>query len=147
MEITLGITIPISNGRRQFTRTRSRVLIVDQHPLVGGVLCEGLAELGYEAVHCSSAEAALRVCRTGRIDTVLTEVGLLTEAGERLTSRLRRELPQIALVLLTAWFDHPEAGGQADDGVQLVLQKPIQLKQLDRALRGLSAGPRPVAVN
>jgi len=44
----LGITIPIGNARRRQAPAKSRILIVDQHPLVGGVLCEGLAGLGYE---------------------------------------------------------------------------------------------------
>jgi len=135
----LGITIPIGNARRRQAPAKSRILIVDQHPLVGGVLCEGLAGLGYEAVHCSCADAALRVCRTGRIDCVLTEVGLRTESGERLTSRLSRELPHIAVAMLTAWFDHPESGRPERDGVRLILQKPIRLEQLDRALQNLTA--------
>lgn len=135
----MGITIPISSGRRGRTGAKWRLLIVDQHPLVSGVLCDGLTRLGYHAVHCSNADEALRFCRAGQVDCVLAETGLLTSTGERLTARLRRELPHIAVGLLTAWFHDPAAWPRYADEVDLVLQKPIQLHQLDRALANLTA--------
>jgi CheY-like chemotaxis protein len=143
----VGITIPISIGRRGGESARSRVLIVDEHPLVGGVLCEGLAGLGYEAMHCSDAQEALQLCRTGVIDAVLCEVGLRTRRGLRLTDALVRELPHLPVAILTAWLDHPDAGRVSEQGVPVVLQKPIRFEQLDRALRNLTAARAVVQAN
>ena len=143
----MGITIPIAIGRRSTVPARSRILIVDEHPLVGGVLCEGLAGLGHDAMHCSDADQALQICRAGRIDAVLCEVGLRTIGGERLTDVLADERPDVAVAILTAWLDHPDARLPLSGRVRRVLLKPIRLDELDRAVTGMLGQPAVLHAN
>ncbi|MCC7493290.1 MAG: response regulator [Fimbriimonadaceae bacterium] len=120
------------------------VLIVDYHPLVGGVVAEGLGSLGHRAWYCSSAEAALACLAERPVGVVLAEVGLTCYDGEPFTRRLRQHYPDLPLALLTGWLDHPETTLGPHTTARLVLRKPVRLERLDLAVRALQLGWREV---
>lgn len=124
--------VPYIGGRR--------VLLVDQDPTVGNVVRELIGLLGYHVVQCATAETALGWCRTGKVDAVLTEVGLHSHDGRSFASALSAQHPDLPVAVLTGWLDHPEARYIDRRGQRMVLGKPIRLEDLDIALRSLTTG-------
>ncbi|NUQ00985.1 MAG: response regulator transcription factor [Armatimonadetes bacterium] len=137
----MATTIPVGYGRERGLDT-ARVLVVDSHPVVGGVVAEALAAAGYHAIHCTSPDEALRWCRLGGVDALLIEVGLHTSDGRRLASLLSEEFPDLPVAVLTAWLDHPETRYIDRRGTRLVLHKPLQVDRLELAVRALLDGFR-----
>ena len=113
------------------------ILVVDENPLVGHVVVQGLAALGHRAIHCASADEALRLCAHGLADGALIEAGLRTSDGVSLVALLYDRFPHVPVAVLTAWSDHPETRCADGRGVRMVLRKPIRLEQLDLAVRTL----------
>ncbi|MBI2297459.1 MAG: response regulator [Armatimonadetes bacterium] len=119
-----------------------RVLVVDENAVVSGVVGELLNHLGYHALLCNSADAAMVLCRQARIDLVLTEVGLQLDSGGGFIATLAEELPGLPVVVLTGWMDHPEARAAEDGELSRVLFKPVRLEDLGRACQAvLEAAP------
>lgn len=83
---------------------RARILIVDDHPLVA----EGLHAVleGYEDIEvvgvAGSAGVALEVARAARPDVVLMDFRLPDRTGAEAAVELRAELPEVAIVFLSA---------------------------------------------
>ncbi len=119
-----------------------RVLVVDDNPTVGAVIAEGLATMGHHVTHCTSADEALRHCREGAPEAILTEVGLACEDGQSLAAKLSEQHPDVPVAALTSWLDHPETRYIDRHGLRMVLHKPIRLERLDLALRALLDGLR-----
>ena len=82
---------------------KSRVLVVDDHPLVR----EGLANLinaQHDLMVCGEAEdsaQAIAGMRKARPDVALIDISLKNESGLELVKHLASQLPQVALVVLS----------------------------------------------
>jgi DNA-binding NarL/FixJ family response regulator len=87
---------------------KSRVLIVDDHPLVR----EGLANLinaQHDLMVCGEAEGstqAITRIRKAQPDVALIDISLKNESGLELVKDLRSQFPQVALIVLSM---HDEA--------------------------------------
>ena len=97
------------NPRPPGTVTRkSRVLVVDDHPLVR----EGLANLinaQDDLIVCGEAEDSAQAIAgivKARPDVALIDISLKTESGLELVKHLRSQFPQVALIVLSM---HDEA--------------------------------------
>ena len=137
----MGTSIPEPDSRRG-KGAGKQILVVDHNPTVGRVVAESLAALGYVAIHCPTADEALDYCRTGMIDGVLAEVGLVTDGGRSFGAVLSEDYPAVPVAVLTAWLDHPETRYIDQRGVRMVLRKPIRLDRLELAMRALLDGFR-----
>ena len=84
---------------------RLRVLIVDDHP----VFCQGLRRI-LESVSdievigmARDGEEALDMARESTPDVILMDINLPTMNGMQVTRLIKAELPNIAVIMLTAY--------------------------------------------
>jgi DNA-binding NarL/FixJ family response regulator len=95
-------------GSSETVARKSRVFVVDDHPLVR----EGLANLlnaQDDLMVCGDAEdspQAINRIRTARPDVALIDISLKNESGLELVKQLRSQFPQVALIVLSM---HDEA--------------------------------------
>lgn len=110
------------------------VLVVEDNNNVGDFATEALLELGYESVLARNAQEALDQLAQdcSRFHIVFSDVVMPGISGIELAQIIRREYPQIPIVLTSGYSHVLAENGQ--HGYEL-LHKPYSVEQLSRALR------------
>jgi DNA-binding response OmpR family regulator len=129
---------PEADGVRR-ARTRLRVLVVDDEPLIAQTVTAILNSQGFEAVEALSGEDALEVARSFQPDIVLSDVLMPRMTGVDLGVRLRGEFPQTRVLLFSGQAATSELMRRAEEqGYHFELfPKPIHPDELIARLRGL----------
>jgi DNA-binding NtrC family response regulator len=114
-----------------------RVLVVDDEPLIRWSVCESLSELDYDIEQASDAASALRTITTAALpfDVVVLDLRLPDMDDLSLLATLRQLIPRARLVLMTA-FGTPELFSEARALGAGVINKPFELEELSRLVRG-----------
>jgi len=115
------------------------ILVVDDDPLVRGMLEEALAALGYGVLSAASAPAALAVIERTLPDLVLTDVHMGAMSGVELTTRLKRDVRTqlVPVVILTAVADLDSRVAALAAGADDFFAKPVDLIELRTRLAAL----------
>lgn len=115
---------------------RPVVLVVEDEPLIRMVVCEMIEELGYTPLEAASGEDAISIFENGgRVDVMVTDLGLPGLSGEQLARQVRWRWPQIAIVFATG---RNEAPSLDDPSHTAMLGKPFTQEALGDVLSGLS---------
>jgi two-component system response regulator AtoC len=116
-----------------------RILVVDDDAAVRDALALHLGRARYEVTTVNSAEEALRT--VGAVDPALliTDVRMPGMSGLALLESLRESVPDLNVIVITAFEDMATAVGAIRSGAYDYLVKPLDLDQLElvleRALR------------
>lgn len=119
-----------------------RLLLVDDHALFR----EGLiALLSYQddftvVGEAEDAESALKQARLLQPDIVLMDIELPGEDGVTVTQRLKMEMPDLTIVMLTVRDDSQTLFEAIKAGAQGYLVKNVRSRELLDQLRGLARG-------
>src|SRR5215471_9439710 len=117
-------------------KKRSRILLVDDEPIVGESISSMLTFLGYEVELAGSAQKALNVFKKNRFDLVITDYTLPGMKGDALGEAIKKLEPELPVLLVSGFVEHfPENRGL--NGVDLVIAKPFELGELKRAVSEL----------
>ncbi|WP_020557716.1 response regulator transcription factor [Embleya scabrispora] len=114
---------------------RAHVLVVEDDPTIGRHLETGLAGSGYLSTWCRTGTNALAESRRRAYDVVLLDLGLPDTDGIDIARRLRADLPDILIVILTARTDEIDVIAGLDAGADDYLVKPFSLTVLLARLR------------
>jgi PAS domain S-box-containing protein len=111
------------------------MIVDDERPLVA-LAEEMLAELGYEPVGFDSSSAALQAFRAGpqRFDLILTDEAMPDLIGTELARKIRRLRPTVPIILMSGNGGAQLAMRAAIVGVNEVLRKPLQGRDLAESL-------------
>ena len=133
---------PTVEADREVPRgSHQRILIVDDEPALVELCEEMLAEIGYEPVGFRSSAQALQRFRAdpARFDLVLTDEAMPDLTGTELVREIRRLRPDMPAVLMSGHGGTQLAEGAAAIGVNELLRKPLQARDLAESLaRALS---------
>ncbi len=112
------------------------VMIVDDEKALVALVEETLAELGYEPVGFSSSAQALQAFREApqRFDAVLTDETMPELIGTELAREIRRQRPEIGIVLMSGYSGAQLLERARAVGVLEVLRKPLQRKDIAECL-------------
>ena len=123
----------------QATRTRQRVLVVDDEPLIAQTVTAILNAHGFEALESTSAEDALHLAHSFQPDIVLSDVLMPRMTGVDLGVRLRNELPQTRVLLFSGQAATSELMRRVEDKAYdlEIFPKPVHPGELIARLRGL----------
>jgi len=119
------------------------VLVVEDDDGVAGVVCEMIAQLGYQATRVASGQAALRALEQKRgFDLVFSDIVMPGMSGVELAKDIRRRQPDMPIVLTTGY-----SGGATNGSEEFqIVRKPYEPKELSMAFRAaLATRPRAVA--
>jgi two-component system repressor protein LuxO len=130
-----------------------RILLVEDTASLAAVYGEYLRAAGYEAEHARGAEEALRLARAAPFDAVLLDLRLPDGDGLAVLRSLRRESPDVAVIVMTAHGSVATAveamrGGAADflvkpfaaERLSVTLANALERAALKREVRDLTAG-------
>jgi DNA-binding NarL/FixJ family response regulator len=119
-----------------------RVLIVDDHPVV----CEGFSQLfefvdGIEPVGTAAAgDEAMDRIPVVKPDLVLLDMHLPGEDGATVAARIRKEYPDVRIVIFTGGAEAEDIRRARDAGVEGVLLKTMPVGELIHAIKEAADG-------
>ncbi len=108
---------------------RTRILLVDDDPIVVRNVAAGLTKAGYAVESCSDANTALRTYRRAPPDVALLDIGLPDMCGTELAMRML-ETRYRPLLILSGYSDTDRVRQAIDSGVVGYMVKPIHTHQL-----------------
>jgi PAS domain S-box-containing protein len=109
------------------------VLIIDDEPMVRGVLARQMSKAGMRSVPVSGAEEALALLRSGTVDDlrlILLDLSMPDMSGDAALPLLREAAPHVPVIALSGHV--PESLDLP--GAAAVLQKPIGQRELVAAV-------------
>jgi DNA-binding NtrC family response regulator len=129
---------PVTPSARPET-TPVRVLVVDDESSARSALAELLREEGYEVQSAADGYKALGRVDSWDPDVVITDVKMPALGGIELMTKLRERLPEVAVVVMTAYGSVEGAVEAMHLGADDYLSKPVHLPQLLVVLRRVLA--------
>jgi DNA-binding NtrC family response regulator len=116
---------------------KSRILIVDDEPIIRDSLAEFLDQEGFAVTACGTAEKALEYAGATCFDVALCDVQLPRMDGLELLDRLLKISPETFVVLITAYGTVENAVAAFQRGAHDYLMKPILLDEVAAKIRRL----------
>jgi CheY-like chemotaxis protein len=123
-----------------------RVLVVDDEPEVAQVLRDFLTGGGYVAKIAVRGSEALDILPIFRPDVVLLDLAMPKMSGMEVLERIRREQPDVPVVIVTANEDETLARSTLSAGAFDYVKKPFDFTVLERIV-GAALGHRRVRGN
>jgi two-component system nitrogen regulation response regulator GlnG len=129
----------------------AEIWVIDDDRSVRFVLAEALRDAGFAVRDFDNARAALSVLGQARPDAVFTDVRMPGMDGLRFLETLGAELPEVPVVVMSAYTDVASTAGAFRGGAFDFLSKPFDLDQaVATARRALAregaTAPAPAAV-
>ena len=114
------------------------VLVVEDEPVVRGLILEELAELGYAALEASDGASGLDILRSRRrIDLLVTDIGLPGLNGRQLADAARELRPGLTVLFMTGYAENAAlASGFLEPGMEMIT-KPFAMEALATRIRAL----------
>jgi DNA-binding NtrC family response regulator len=109
----------------------TRVLVVDDEPLIRWSVSETLIERGYEVVETGDANGArLAVGDDQPFDVVLLDYRLPDSDDLSLLASIRKATPAAQVILMTAFGRPDVVRGALDLGAYRVINKPFEMQSI-----------------
>ncbi len=113
------------------------ILVVEDEPAVRGLVRDMLRQRGYHILEARDGINAQVVSKThfGRIDLLLTDVVMPQKSGPEAAKELLVERPDMKVLYMSGYPDHPVFSQGPRDRARLLLQKPFTPDMLARKVR------------
>lgn len=115
------------------------VLVVDDDPVVSGLVARHLERSGNDVLVARSAHAAAELLDRHAIDLVVTDLTMPDRSGLELAEDTRARFPDVGIVLMTG---HLVGVVDADAKVDALLQKPFTRDELLACVAGVRSARR-----
>jgi PAS domain S-box-containing protein len=121
--------------------TGETVLVVEDEPVVRAVIVEMLADQGYRTLEAVDGPSGLRILSYhGRIDLLITDVGLPGMNGRQLADQARETRPDLKILFITGYAESVAiSDGFLQPGMEMIT-KPFDLELLSRRIRTMVSG-------
>src|SRR5436190_22317459 len=117
-----------------------RILVIDDDATFSRYLAEGVAHLGHEAEWVTDGLIGFERCLRGTYDLVICDVRMPLILGTELVAELRRDLPDLPIILISAFADE-QLAAQAHERRAWLLSKPFDVAVLGKALEQAASAP------
>ena len=123
-----------------------RVVIADDHAVVRHGLRQLLSTFaGVELVgDAADGETAVTLCAERRPDVVLMDLEMPGVDGVEATRRIKRDVPAVAVVVLTSFSDRDRIMRALDAGAVGYLLKDVEPEELEKAIESAARGDSPL---
>jgi PAS domain S-box-containing protein len=125
----------------QHAATGETVLVVEDEPVVRGVILEMLGDQGYRTIEAADGPSGLRLLRMNeQIDLLVTDIGLPGMNGRQLADLARETRPDLKILFITGYAESVAiADGFLQPGMEMIT-KPFDLDHLSRRIRAMVSG-------
>ncbi|MBO9713674.1 MAG: PAS domain-containing protein [Sphingomonas sp.] len=114
------------------------VLVVEDEPVVRGLIVEVLGELGYRALEAADGPKGLEILQSKqRIDLLVTDIGLPGLNGRQVADAARLVRPELKVLFMTGYAENAAlASGFLEPGMSMIT-KPFAMEQLANRVRAI----------
>lgn len=112
----------------------TQILVVDDESTIRDILTEFLTSHGYSTEGAEDGTQALAKARRLRPQVIFLDIMMPGMGGIETLKRLRRESPDSAVIMISGHADTDLALQALDLGAYDFIQKPLDLKYLERTL-------------
>jgi CheY-like chemotaxis protein len=114
------------------------VLVVEDEPVVRGLVVDILKDLGYRAIEASDGPSGLRALESDlRVDLLVTDVGLPGLNGRELADKAREKRPSLKVLFITGYAENAAiASGFLAPGMEMIT-KPFAIDVLAKRIRDM----------
>lgn len=114
------------------------VLVVDDEATIRLLITETLGDLGYCAIEAADGPTAMDIlARVGKIDLLVTDVGLPGMNGRQLADALRSNQPDLKVLFITGYAENAVLNhGHLEVGMQIIT-KPFTMEALASRIKAL----------
>jgi CheY-like chemotaxis protein len=92
-------------------------------------------------IEASDGIVGMKYLEEGRFDMVLTDLGMPIMNGWEVAKWVKNKSPQIPVGLITGWGINLEEERVKESGVDLIIPKPFQVKEILEAVNQFSNSP------
>jgi two-component system, NtrC family, response regulator AtoC len=114
------------------------ILVVDDESRLAEVLAAALVAHGFETMTAESADGALALLGSERIDLVISDLRMPDLSGRDLLHRIRQTRPDIPVIIMTAYASVRDAVALVKEGAFDYVAKPFEIDDvftiIERAL-------------
>jgi two-component system response regulator HydG len=107
-----------------------QVLVVDDEREMADMLADGLTDRGYHAVAAASSEEAIRRLKYDPFEALVTDLRMPLGDGLELMAEARRLVPDLPVIVMTAYGAIDSAIESVRRGASHYLVKPFRLEEL-----------------
>jgi PAS domain S-box-containing protein len=117
------------------------VLVVEDEPVVRGLIVEVLSELGYRAIEADDGPKGLEILQSKRrIDLLITDIGLPGLNGRQVADGGRATRPDLKVLFMTGYAENAAlAAGFLEPGMAMIT-KPFAIDMLASRIREIIEG-------
>ncbi|MFC2174143.1 ATP-binding protein, partial [Acidobacteriota bacterium] len=116
------------------------ILIIDDEEHIRTSLAEMLELSGYKVSSCSSGEEGLSRLKEGKVDLVITDLGMPGMSGWQVVDTIRRDHPGVITILMTGWGYQIDPEDIKSSGVDEIVCKPFKLNDILSIFNSLFSG-------
>jgi DNA-binding response OmpR family regulator len=113
---------------------REKVLVVDDEPMIRGLLREALQVWGYDVSEARTGAQTLAALGDTQIAAVLLDINLPDSSGLDLLREIKRRRPRVAVIMVSGETFYDTAVSALRGGADDFIGKPIHLDELRFAL-------------
>jgi CheY-like chemotaxis protein len=120
------------------TEAGETVLVIEDEPVVRGLIVEVLSDLGYTALEAADGPKGLEILQSRRrIDLLVTDVGLPGLNGRQVADAGRTIRPRLKVLFMTGYAENAAiASGFLEPGMQMIT-KPFAMEVLASRIRDM----------
>jgi CheY-like chemotaxis protein len=112
------------------------VLVIEDEPVVRGLIIDELGELGYAALEAADGPKGLEILQSKRrIDLLITDIGLPGLNGRQVADAARALRPKLKILFMTGYAENAAlASGFLEPGMEMIT-KPFAMEALATRVR------------
>lgn len=141
---------PVSEGRAGeepkvaagLARGQENILFVDDEPDLAEMVGAMLERLGYTVTAVTDSREALDLFSESpeAFDLVVTDLTMPKMTGVALARKVKALRPEVPVIICTGYSDSFSAGEVSDAGIDFLLMKPLEIRELSASIRNAIAG-------
>jgi CheY-like chemotaxis protein len=122
------------------------ILCIDDDPDVRALLDNCLTHLGHRVAVAGCGKEGLEMFRNAArenrpYEVIITDMGMPDIDGRQVARTIKAECPTMPVIMLTGWGRHLLEDGDNSPGVDIVVSKPPQIRELNELLLQTAARP------
>lgn len=136
---TFTFFLPVANGKPKSeapreetgeTCNKGRILVIDDDKYIREVVSEILLSVGHQVDTAVDGIDGMAMFNKHQYDLVFTDLGMPGISGWEVASRIKASDKSIPVIVMTGWGAQVEEAKVKGTGVQRVLAKPMQMRQV-----------------
>ena len=121
------------------------ILVVEDDPALLRVLSKGLERDDHTVVAVEGGREALHWLKENQCDVLLTDRAMPEMSGDELATAVKRDYPDLPIVLLTGFGEIMKARGETPPQFDAVVAKPVSFNELRNVIASVVTEPTSVA--